>query len=159
MNRIFASIASARNQVGAWTSADRRASPTHTGEARMSAVPPSSLSASSRSASSRSVSSRTASSSDIAAAIRFLVVLSIIGTVGAIKLAIASEAQQVSVQLDHARSEVDRSEIRRERLLMERAMLRQPGRLQAAARQLGLEAPIAVIDVPAAPADAVGQTP
>jgi hypothetical protein len=93
---------------------------------------------------------RAATSQDIGLAIRFLSVLVAIGTVGAIKLAITSQMQQTAVALDHARSEVQRSEIRRERLLMERSMLRQPGRLQAAAVQLGLEAPVAVIDVPAA---------
>ncbi len=93
---------------------------------------------------------RAATSQDIGLAIRFLAVLFAIGAVGAVKLAITSQLQQTSVALDRARSEVQRSEIRRERLLMERSMLRQPGRLQAAAVQLGLEAPVAVVDVPAA---------
>lgn len=92
---------------------------------------------------------RAATPQDIGSAIRFLVVLSAIGVIGAAKLAITSQTQQLSVRLDHARSEVSRSEIRRERLLVERAMLRQPQRLQVAALQLGLEAPVAVIDLPA----------
>lgn len=90
-----------------------------------------------------------ANAQDIGSAIRFLVVLLGIGTVGAMKLAIASQAQQTAVQLDHARSEVRRSEIRRERLLVERAMLRQPGRLQVAAEQLGLESPAHIVEVAA----------
>ena len=90
---------------------------------------------------------RTATAQDIGTAIRFLIVLCAIGLIGAAKLAITSQTQQLSVRLDHARSEVSRSEIRRERLLVERAMLRQPQRLQAAARQLELEAPVAVIDI------------
>lgn len=91
-----------------------------------------------------------ANAQDISSAIRFLVVLFGIGTIGAVKLAITSQAQQAAVQLDHARSEVHRSEIRRERLLVERAMLRQPARLQAAAVQLQLEAPVDIVDVGAA---------
>ncbi len=90
-----------------------------------------------------------ATAQDLGAAIRFLVVLFAIGALGAVKLAVASEAQQTSLRLDHARSEVRRAEIQRERLLVERAMLRQPGRLQAAADQLGLVAPVAVVSMPA----------
>lgn len=90
-----------------------------------------------------------ANAQDIGSAIRFLIVLLGIGTVGAMKLAIASQAQQTAVQLDRARSEVRRSEIRRERLFVERAMLRQPGRLQTAADQLGLESPARVVEVAA----------
>lgn len=96
----------------------------------------------------RASTARAATAQDVGLAIRFLVVLFGIGSVGAVKLAITSQMQQTAVALDHARSEVQRAEIRRERLLMERAMLRQPGRLQAAAAQLGLEAPVAVVDVP-----------
>ncbi len=94
------------------------------------------------------VRTQAATTQDIGAAIRFLLVLSLIGSIGALKLAITSQTQQLSVQLDHARSEVERSEIRRERLLVERAMLRQPEHLQAVAAQLDLAAPVAVIDVP-----------
>lgn len=93
---------------------------------------------------------RAATLLDISLAIRFLCVVLAIGAVGAVKLAITSQMQQTAVALDRARSEVQRSEIRRERLLVERSMLRQPSRLQAAAVQLGLEAPVAVVDVAAA---------
>lgn len=100
------------------------------------------------SAPARAAGARAATAQDVGLAIRFMVVLFGVGSMFAVKLAITSQMQQTAVALDHARSEVQRSEIRRERLLMERAMLRQPGRLQAAAAQLGLEAPVAVVDVP-----------
>ena len=90
-----------------------------------------------------------ANAQDISSAIRFLVVLFAIGAVGAVKLAITSQSQQTAVQLDHARSEVHRAEIRRERLLVERAMLRQPQRLQAAAVQLNLVPPVKIVEVEA----------
>ena len=61
------------------------------------------------------------------------------------------EVRSTAVSLDATRAAVRTAQVERERLLLERTTLRSPGRLQAAADQLGLTAPVAVLDTPASP--------
>jgi cell division protein FtsL len=55
--------------------------------------------------------------------------------------------RQTALELDAARSALVRAEIERERLLVERSLLRDPGRLAGSAEALGLVAPAATLTV------------
>ena len=64
-----------------------------------------------------------------------------------------TQVRERAVLLDRTRSELVRARTHHDRLLVERTMLRAPGRLGALAVGLDLEAPAAVVDVvPAADA-------
>lgn len=91
-----------------------------------------------------------ATASDVAFAVRFVLVVGGIGVLGLLKVSVTSACQQIAVEIDRQHSAMTRAEIARERLLVERAMLRQPERLQRAADTMGLTAPVAVIAVPGA---------
>lgn len=58
--------------------------------------------------------------------------------------------RQTALELDAARSALVRAEIQRERLLVERSLLRDPGRLAESAAAIGLVAPAAIVAVPEA---------
>ncbi len=55
--------------------------------------------------------------------------------------------RQTALDLDAARSSLARAEIQRERLLVERSLLRDPGRLADSATALGLVAPVVTVDM------------
>ncbi|MFN7142992.1 MAG: hypothetical protein ACK4YP_04400 [Myxococcota bacterium] len=60
--------------------------------------------------------------------------------------------RQTAVELDTARSALARAEIQHERLLVERSLLRDPGRLTETAGALGLVPPVAIVSLPEAAA-------
>lgn len=60
--------------------------------------------------------------------------------------------RQTAVELDAARSALARAEIQHERLLVERSLLRDPGRLAETAAALTLVPPVAIVPVPEAAA-------
>jgi hypothetical protein len=55
--------------------------------------------------------------------------------------------RQTALELDAARSALVRAEIQKERLLVERSLLRDPGRLAENATAIGLVAPAATVDL------------
>ncbi len=55
--------------------------------------------------------------------------------------------RQTALDLDAARSALVRAEIQHERLLVERSLLRDPGRLAESAGALGLAPPVATVSV------------
>lgn len=55
--------------------------------------------------------------------------------------------RQTALELDAARSALVRAEVQRERLLVERSLLRDPGRLAENAAAIGLVAPVATVAV------------
>jgi cell division protein FtsL len=61
--------------------------------------------------------------------------------------------RHTALELDATRSAVTRAEIQHERLLVERSLLRDPGRLQSTAAALGLVAPVDTVTI------REGQTP
>ncbi|MSQ01869.1 MAG: hypothetical protein EXR71_08245 [Myxococcales bacterium] len=58
-----------------------------------------------------------------------------------------TQVRETAVVLDRTRSELVRARTHHDRLLVERTMLRAPGRLGALAVAMDLEAPAAVVDV------------
>lgn len=96
--------------------------------------------------------SSVATSADAGVVIRFLVIAIILTSAVGVYLWSRMEVPSLAVELDAARSDLARAEVTRDRLELELATLRQPGRLQAEADRLGLVAPVAVVTVaPASP--------
>lgn len=79
--------------------------------------------------------------SDLLTLFRAIVVILV--TVGAVAatVAVRMAVRHTALELDAARSELARADILHDRLVVERALLREPGRLQAAADGLALVAP------------------
>ncbi len=73
--------------------------------------------------------------------------------VGACVLAIGTAvwssmaARHIALQLDQTRTALESARIERDRLMVERAILREPGRLQRYADGMGLVAPVSVVDL------------
>lgn len=74
---------------------------------------------------------------------RWLLAMSIVTVALGACLWTRMTVRQTALELDSARSAVARAEIDRERLLVERALLRDPGRLADSAAALSLVAPVA----------------
>jgi cell division protein FtsL len=70
--------------------------------------------------------------------------------IGAIGVAVwaSMSVRRLAVDLDKARAELEVAQIDQQRLLVERALLRDPGRLGALAAGMRLESPQGVVDVP-----------
>lgn len=89
----------------------------------------------------------TVSLPDFMVVFRFLAVLAALtGSMGAY-LWSRMEVTRMSVALDESRSDLARAEILHERLELERATLRQPGRLQEEANVRGLTSPKTVVQL------------
>ncbi|MFZ5477943.1 MAG: hypothetical protein ACOZNI_14305 [Myxococcota bacterium] len=86
-------------------------------------------------------------SPEVAALFRYLVVIGMIVAALSVCVWARMAVRQTALELDAARSSLARAETRHDRLLVERALLRDPGRLEATARALALATPVAVVDV------------
>lgn len=86
--------------------------------------------------------------------LRVLGVLVFVTIAASIHLYTRTQVRETALLLDHARSELVRAQTQRDRLLVERTMLRAPGRLGALAVGLDLVAPEAVVAVAQPPAEA-----
>ncbi len=79
--------------------------------------------------------------------LRFMGVMVFVASAISIHLWTRTQVREKAVILDRTRSELVRARTHHDRLLVERTMLRAPGRLGALAVGLDLEAPAAVVDV------------
>lgn len=84
---------------------------------------------------------------DVRVLLRLLVAMVLMTGALAMYLWARMEVTELAVNLDQARSDLGRAEVTRERLRLERAVLRQPATLADQASQLGLVAPEHVIDL------------
>jgi cell division protein FtsL len=86
-------------------------------------------------------------SPDVVVLARYLLVIGVI--VAALSACVWARmaVRQMALELDATRNALARAETRHDRLLVERALLRDPGRLRATADDLALVAPVAVVDV------------
>ena len=89
--------------------------------------------------------------SDLMMTLRFLGVLAVIGGALAAYLWSRMEVTRMAVALDEARSELSRADMLNERLMLERQLLRQPGRLAEEAQNRGMVPPVVVIEMEAVP--------
>jgi hypothetical protein len=90
-------------------------------------------------------------SPEVHAVLRYLVVMLVCtGALGALVWT-RMAMRRTALELDAARSALARAETQRERLLVERTLLREPGRLQAEADALGLVPPEKIVTVEANP--------
>lgn len=78
---------------------------------------------------------------------RFLGVLGVVAVAMGVQMWARVEVRATAVALDGARSAVERAEIERDRLLLERTTLRAPSRLRVAASELALVTPVKVVEV------------
>lgn len=88
--------------------------------------------------------------SDLMALFRAIVVILIVAGTVAFCVAVRMAVRHTALELDAARSELARAEILKDRLVVERALLREPGRLQAAADGLALVAPVETVTLASA---------
>jgi cell division protein FtsL len=88
-----------------------------------------------------------ATSADVLVLFRYLVVILVV--VGAMGVCVWARmaVRGTAVQLGAARSALQREETRQERLMVERSLLRDPGRLQSAANGMRLDAPAKVVTI------------
>lgn len=89
------------------------------------------------------------SQDDVRLLLRFGPMFLVVALAMAVQLWARMEVRQAAVALDAARSEVAQAEIERDRLLLERTTLRAPGRIRAAASEMALTAPVAIVDIAA----------
>ncbi len=78
---------------------------------------------------------------------RFMGVLVFVTFAAAVHLWARMGVRTTAIQLDQVHSELGREMTMRDRLLVERTMLRSPGRLGGVATSHGLVAPVDVVDV------------
>jgi hypothetical protein len=78
---------------------------------------------------------------------RYLLVIGMIVAALSVCVWARMAVRQTALELDAARSALARAETRHDRLLVERALLRDPGRLREGAVGLALAAPVAVVDL------------
>jgi cell division protein FtsL len=86
------------------------------------------------------------SSEDLRQLLRFGGLLLFVALAMGVQMWARMEVRRTAVELDRTRAAVERAEVERDRLLLERTTLRSPGRLQAAAGELKLAAPVAVVE-------------
>lgn len=86
-------------------------------------------------------------SPDVLILFRYLVVIFVVVAALGATVWVRMAVRHTALQLDQTRSELARATIERDRMLVERALLREPGRLQGVADGLGLVAPVATLDV------------
>lgn len=84
---------------------------------------------------------------DLGLLLRFLGVMGVVAIALAVQMWTRVEVRATAVALDGARAAVERAEIERDRLLLERTTLRAPNRLRVAAAELALATPAAVVEV------------
>lgn len=85
---------------------------------------------------------------DLAALVRVVGVLAILGAAFAVQTWSRTEVRQQAVALASARSSLAKAETLHERLVLERSVRRQPAHLQDEAVRLGLVAPVVVVEAP-----------
>ncbi len=88
-----------------------------------------------------------AAAPEVRTLLRFLGVMTFITAAVSVHLWTRMQVRATALKLDHERSELVRAQTYHDRLLVERTMLRSPGRLGALAVSLDLTAPEAVVDV------------
>lgn len=93
------------------------------------------------------LSGLSATAPEVRTLLRFLGVMVFITAAVSVHLWTRMQVRATALKLDHERSELVRQTTRHDRLLVERTMLRSPGRLGALAVSLDLTAPEAVVDV------------
>lgn len=92
-----------------------------------------------------------ATAPEVRTLLRFLGVMLFVTAAVAVHLWTRMQVRETALKLDHERGELTRAQTLHDRLLVERTMLRSPGRLGAVAVALDLTAPEAVVDVGGAP--------
>lgn len=88
---------------------------------------------------------------DVAQAGRILVVILAVATALGVQMWSATQVREAAAQLSATRALVQQAERRHDRLLLERAMLRQPDALRAHADASGLTYPVAVHELAGGP--------
>jgi len=84
---------------------------------------------------------------DFAQLLRVMSVTVVVAVAAAIMVWTRVEVRTSAAALSTLRSQLAAAQVEHDRLALERALLRQPGRLQADADRLGLVAPVAVMAV------------
>lgn len=79
--------------------------------------------------------------------VRFLGIGVLLAASLSVYLWASTGVRETSLRIDRARHRLEAARVTHERLTLERAMLRDPGRLVADASTLGLVAPVATIDL------------
>ncbi len=90
-----------------------------------------------------------AAAPEVRTLLRVLGVLLFVTAAASVHLWTRTQVRETALELDQARSALVRAQTQRDRLAVERTMLRAPGRLGALAVGLDLVAPEAVVDVAA----------
>lgn len=79
--------------------------------------------------------------------VRFLGIGVLLAGALSVYLWASTGVRETSLQIDRTRHQLEAARVAQERLTLERAMLRDPGRLVADASSLGLVAPVATVDL------------
>lgn len=86
-------------------------------------------------------------SPEVLAVFRYMVILFFVATALGATVWVRMSVRHTALQLDQVRSSLVRATIDRDRLVVERALLREPGRLQGLADGLQLAAPVATVSL------------